>query len=247
MVNDHIQIVDSNIIRAGIAGMSHVASLSRGWDDIKSQYPNAKISFHDLRKSSTQTAPKSTGLSRAEENLKTFQCSVASYRIGIEGANTVIFSLQGNQHNVVGLVEIDTMEAAIDLLDQRVAGDLNKWLSALLPHSPNQSFILLPPPPIEHLQHLIANRGAPFKQRVSQYGLRNAADRRSLWQYQCNIIRRVAVSREIPVIDLPSSVFSDTGLLHPACCGDELTHGNTEFGRRVMQHLESRLQSLQEE
>ena len=216
-----------------VAGMSHVESLRRGWKDSFDEYPGVEVEVFNMRewRREPQTMPA------GQNKLYIDDADMASdFRERVCGNDAVILCIGGNEHNIFGLAEIEPLDDALRIVGGGVARGLDQWLTTLLPAFEGQFFLLVPPPPIESEAHILAKPG-PFREKLAQYGLRNAPDRLTLWHRQRDAIERVGQRHGVPVLHPPANVFSPQGFLAPDCCGADPTHGNANYGRRTIAHL----------
>jgi hypothetical protein len=100
--------------------------------------------------------------------------------------------------------------------------------------------MVLPPPPIEAEDRIRAFPGRN-ETRFENAEIEDAAFRLELYRKQCEVTRRVADNFGIPVVELPESVLTDKGFLVPECWGNDPTHGNEEYGKRVLPVIVGRL------
>jgi len=61
--------------------------------------------------------------------------------------------------------------------------------------------------------------------------------RLAAWLKYCETVKNLCAQYNIEFIGLPASVFKENGFRVPACYGNDLLHGNTEYGQRVLAKL----------
>ena len=225
-----------------IVGMSHIESLHRGWDSL-SRPDAGEVEFLSLRQflRSKRGGPaegESDGKGRYDS-----EALAAGYAAAVRGKDAVLFLVQGNQHNIIGLTEIEPLPNAIEIVGRQVRNGLRTWLGQLLPGAPARVALLLAPPPVESEAH-IRERVGTFKARLEQAPLRNAADRLAIWKHQCDTVQATARELGVPVLPLPPSVFSPTGFMAEDCRGNDATHGNATYGARVVTAALAALESI---
>ncbi len=171
--------------------------------------------------------------------------SAVVHALAREAPDAAILSLNGNAHNVLGLFGDKHVkhDEKIRLLANGVRSTLADWLKLLLPHLPPAVVLTLPPPPIESEADI-----RPFldegSSRVDEGQMEPADFRLGLWRSQCESIRSVANELGIAVVELPDGVFSESGFLARDCIGNDPTHANAEYGRRVLVPVVRELEAL---
>jgi hypothetical protein len=213
-----------------IAGHSHIGALERAYDQAPS--PSQSLSLKFLLYRSGSFASEEDG--DAGSLLKAEVLSATNE--ATSDADFVVFCVIGNEHNALGL----SLSSALYSYAKNLGGlfkpvvlGYSAWLEVVLPVSGGVKALLLPPPPVEdedqirkYLDHLPSDMEGAF--------IAPAHERLNYWLEQCRATRQVAEKFGIEVIELPSSIFSPTGFLAKDCCGQDPTHGNDEYGRRVL-------------
>lgn len=218
-----------------IAGMSHVESLRRGWQDSADRYPDIDLTVFNLRAyrrppEAQEPAPAVGGrYIDAAEMTRDFQERAS-------GMDAVVLCIAGNEHNIYGLAEIEPLADALRIVGNGVLRGLDRWLALLRPAIDCPVHVLIPPPPIASETHILAKPGE-FRNKLARHRLRNAQDRLALWHRQRDMTERAARQHDIPVLHLPASVFDRDGFLASDCYGADPTHGNANYGRRVVAHV----------
>ncbi len=113
------------------------------------------------------------------------------------------------------------------------------WLLALRDYCQpsNIPCIVLPPsPPIENAK-LLENHPGKFNLAISKYGIAKASLRLNAWKYQNTLIKKVTKSNHLEFLDLPKSIYSDTGYLRDEFIGSDPTHANEEYGKLMLLYL----------
>jgi len=212
-----------------VAGMSHVAALERGWDILAASFPMVEAEFLDLR-SWPEPADAFEGFGHHARSV-----------------DGIVLLLRGNEHVVVGLANASALADARGRLEHDVRRGMEIWLDGLLPHAKAPLVLLLPPPPIEDIAPVLARKQAlrtdaqklamgQARTLLETHGLRPARERLALWQHQCRLLAGIASDRKLELPALPDAVFSASGMLAPACCGEtDLTHGNALYGSLVLE------------
>jgi hypothetical protein len=147
--------------------------------------------------------------------------------------------LDGNEHNILGLWKAFATRSGVEVNEvfERTKQKCAEWLDLLLPKCTNPVLLLPPPPPIESEEVIRAALPEVQRRKIVETEIPSAEYRLGLWKKQCQLIERLAQERGLLTCELPSSVFSETGCLASDCCGNDPTHGNAEYGRRVLQVL----------
>lgn len=118
---------------------------------------------------------------------------------------------------------------------------LDHWVGLLRPLIPGPVLLLVPPPPIESEEHIRRNPGE-FREKFEQHPLRASGDRLQLWQCQREVTEQYGRQHGLVVLQPPEGVFSASGFLATDCCGADPTHGNANYGRRMVAHVVSALE-----
>lgn len=224
-----------------IAGMSHVESLRRASAEAGAEDAASSVEFLNLRcyrkaVGAVSSSRPSGGLYIEPEAIATQFASIAA------GIDAAVFCINGNEHNIIGLTEIDAQERALQIVEDGVRKALTNWVGMLRPLVTGRVLLLVPPPPIESEEHIRAHPGE-FRAKFEQYPLRGASDRLELWRRQRDVTLRYGRELGIDVLEPPDSVFSSSGFLADDCCGADPTHGNRNYGSRVLRHVTACLES----
>lgn len=167
------------------------------------------------------------------------QSVVSEIESGVAWADLVVLGISGNEHSIFGLSAVDHVGPIDDLRARTRAATYkaqNDWLEILQPLCGPNVMLLPPPPPIESEHWLRANPGT-FAAIFADKLLLKAASRLTLWRDQIAQIKAIAADRGIEVVDLPSTVFSESGFLHEKCMQRDPTHANFQYGRAVIDSL----------
>lgn len=220
-----------------VVGSSHIECLRRGWlargpqGDHEVEFLNIRVFLRDAAGDAPSADTGRKNGRYIDEGL-----IVAKFEELVEGADAIVFCLQGNQHNIVGLVEIEPLNKAARMIETGVEKGLRNWLGMFLRHCDGKASLLHAPPPIDSEAHIRARAGR-FRELLKAHPLRKASERLELWKRQCQATEKVAANLGISVIRLPSSVLSDQGFLVEDCRGGDATHANATYGLRVMTHV----------
>lgn len=217
-----------------IAGHSHIGALRRAWSEIQGGYQGISIDFLALRernflKSSTrdrmnQSTPESIDIDALSGEMSRLS----------RDAHLTILSIRGNQHTV----------HAFSARKGRQSNDIRglvceqtcDWLRILVPHIDGQAAMMLPPPPIESEEHIRSHPGL-FRDVIERIELPPPQTRLQLWTEQIAGMRAAAEQFGLPVLELPEDIFSPSGFLSQDCWGNDPTHGNAEYGRRLLRSI----------
>lgn len=256
-----------------IVGMSHIEALGRGWKKVEGDFPEVKFIHYNLRRfkhgiSEGEALKFTYPASQAEmERIREEWGQALAAGPGqpakggsyiddssiaracgevLDGRDAVVFNIEGNEHNIIGLVDIYGLDEALRIVRNGVRKGLEHWLKLLQPLCMSQTSILPPPPPVQSEAKIMTAPDRAFQEKLKKYPIRNAVDRLRIWQEQCNETRLVAQECGIRFIDLPGSVFSPDGFMAEDCSGADATHGNELYGDRVMRHVIAQLQAENE-
>lgn len=228
-----------------IAGMSHVESLRRGATEGELESSTYIVEFINLRRyrrvalEAAEPLPVKTSVGSlyvdAEEISGDFS------RLA-DGVDATVFCINGNEHNIIGLIEKGTLHDAVRIVRNGVGRALAHWIGLLRPQVQGKVFLLIPPPPIQSEKHIRMKPGE-FKDKLNSARIRNSDDRLTIWKNQCEVTREFGRANEIRVLEPPATVFSPAGFLAVDCRGADPTHGNHNYGCRVMRHVCDELQA----
>jgi hypothetical protein len=222
-----------------VIGHSHIGSLRRAWNEDDSHKLGVEIRFLPLRSERLLKAPdERQHISISDPAVINRDILFADLAEQTAGVNLTVLCLNGNEHNICGLWKAFAVHSGISLDEvfKRAERKHAEWLDLLLPKCPSPVVLLLPPPPIESEGEIRSRLAAERQQLIAQQ-IPSAEYRLGLWKKQCRFIEALAQSYGLSVAALPTSVFSETGCLAADCYGHDETHGNAEYGRRVLQML----------
>lgn len=249
-----------------LIGHSHIVCMQRA-DTRAASSPVADVRFDflQLRKlpgseengsEAADSGPTSAGWWRKALNVKALVNAATQGNQGREAlehsvssavidADWVVLCLFGNQHGMLGLVnppgaDPESSEAGLSrgeksLLD-RLLDRHRELLDVLVPLCPARLAVLLPPPPTGS-NAWIEHHPGKFAEKIAAHGLRPPGQRLAFWEHQCSLAREDARRRAIPVIELPPDIFSPQGFLNDAYRAKDPTHGNIDYGERLLAHL----------
>lgn len=228
-----------------IAGMSHVESLRRGWLSLEDTYSCSFdiLNLRCYRRPLSSDNPDAPRESRRGRNLYIDPAEIASdFARYAKDKDAVVLCINGNEHNIIGLTEIDRLEDALRIVGNGVRKALDHWVGLLHPHISAPVLLLVPPPPIESEEHIRTSPGE-FREKFELHPLRASGDRLQLWQRQREVTEQYGKQHGVVVLQPPDSVFSASGFLATDCCGADPTHGNANYGRRAIAQVVSALES----
>lgn len=223
-----------------IAGMSHVEALRRAWLTSSDGAADCHVDVLNLR---CYRQPASSGQAQASGRRNTYiepADIAADFEPQARGMDAAVLYINGNEHNLIGLTEIDALDEARRIVAKGVAGALEHWIGLLRPLVPCSVLLLVPPPPIESEAHIRRYPG-PFRERLEGTPLRASGDRLKLWQLQRDLVIDFGRKCDLEVLQPIESVLSPSGFLATDCCGTDPTHGNASYGRRMFAHVLSAL------
>ena len=247
--------------RIAVVGMSHVEALVGGWDAIASEHPSVEVIHYNLRRFRRVVSEKEFGGYRypvgereraAIESAKSredrsgdpvlkgyidLQVLLGFYAEAIAGADAIALYIEGNEHNIVGLLEVQTVEAACRTVRNSVRKTLETWLPLLLSDAPSLGALVLPPPPVGSHDHIRRFADVPFQQKLHEFPIRSTPDRLEVWRQQCDESAAVAARFGLSVIHAPPSTRDADGMLAPTFYARDATHGNSDYGAEVMRAI----------
>lgn len=208
-----------------VVGMSHIESLRKAWRDMDDAERAAAdldfinvTAFRDRRAGTIDT----TALNAAIDE-----------RVGPD--TRILFSFGGNEHNIIGLCEIEPLAAASRTVEARVRSVLRRWFGTVTARG-RGACLLLPPPPNGSEPHIRAHPGT-FRKVLSTHPVRNAGDRLRLWSVQCDATREFARAHGLDTVEPPADMRAEDGCLHPDAYGADPTHGNARYGLAVLRRF----------
>lgn len=208
-----------------VVGMSHIECLDSAWDTMsEAERLGASFGFVNVSRF-RDTVEKSIDLDSLNSEIES--------RIGPE--TDLVFLFAGNEHNIIGLCDIEPFDAASTRLQARVRGALRRWFGTVKQRG-RRNFLMFPPPPNGSEAHIRRYPGS-FKEVLDSHPIRTGEDRLRLWELQCSVTREFARSSGFKVIESPASVFGADGYLATDCHGRDPTHGNLRYGQAVIRNL----------
>jgi hypothetical protein len=174
-------------------------------------------------------------------------------RLSVRKPEIIAFLLGGNGHNILGLIEHPTAFAVIGANGQDAEFDGRQIVPATtlravlaerlarfahIPASLHEMFpdarlvIVNPPPPLGDHAAILANPRI-FADDIHR-GLAPDALRIAVHQVQTGIYRDLARRLGADFLTTPDRALTPEGLLAPKFCGNDPTHGNTAFGRLML-------------
>lgn len=212
-----------------IAGHSHIGSLERAYQEDGGR-DSVVFEFFQFRKF-------------ADITTKTNEATVRdAFLREVEDVECTVLCIQGNEHNTVGLLEVDgvALPELLDAVRRTRLATLSRWLDVLAVRDGSNTLLLAAPPPIGCEEHLRRHPGV-FEKVMVNNRIRAPEERLALWRAQLDVTSSVAKERELGFVDLPPSIFSSDGLMASDCYAGDPTHGNRLYARRVLAHLCDRL------
>lgn len=235
-------------------GNSHLSAVARG----AAKFGSRDCTFVQL--------PHVAPYSRSPDGKRlTLSDPVAdAVQAALKDAKMLVSLIGGNGHNIFGLVE---MQPRIDLYDPTIATiDANRtllpralvktglqrqvrfWLQlmrdvrALTPASMDMIHVA-PPPPIGDDSHILANPG-PFSEPLSAYGLAPPSLRLKLWRLHIEILEACCQEGGIRFLKPEIDWCTHDGFLLPEFYGNDPSHANEDYGRRILQQVENIVRQL---
>ncbi|MDD2893142.1 MAG: GSCFA domain-containing protein [Halothiobacillaceae bacterium] len=146
-----------------------------------------------------------------------------------------VLCFNGNEHNILGFFHDESMPYTekSTKLSKTVLGNYEKLLPYIKSALPKATVLLIPPPPIESEERIREFPGS-FSEIFHHTNIEAPELRLNLWKQQCDTLRSIAHKYGLTVVEPPLSVFSSTGFLAEDCLGEDPTHGNLEYGLRVL-------------
>lgn len=226
-----------------VLGNSHLHALERAWTENRVARPGVRFVWLNIGREypAARALDILSGGPLAEPARAAFVALTDRVRELSSESDATVFSIQGNEHNIVGLFERVSQKNALERIRWRIPSELGYYLDRLLPVATSRVVLLLPPPPIESAEHIAAHPGT-FAKFVDQLPIRAAADRLELWQLQAELTAQVAQARGVPVLPPPPGALSDSGFLARGAHANDPTHAGPRYGKlqleAVLDHLE---------
>lgn len=215
-----------------VVGHSHIKALMRACEEQDGLGDGTQFEFLSVRDDRFARE----GVSPDKPSSVKLDLLVNEFTARAQAADVVVFSLNGNEHNNLGMFDLPSrsLQAAEASIKACATANYHAWLKALLPCCGARGVLLLPPPPIESEEFIL--RTEKIKRIGKPLRLRRAQERRDLWQAQCDVLAETARSHGLDVFYPPEGVFSASGFLAEDCRKD-ISHGNVVYGQRVLQAL----------
>lgn len=249
-------------IRYAVVGMSHIEALARGWDRIANRHPGSDCLHYNLRRFRRDVAKAELDLFRhppSEAELAVIRSNTPipggtdpyaafarpefireRFAETLAGCDAAVFLIEGNEHNLIGLLDLHPLDASPRIIRGGVRANLEHWLDLLGPACGDRpAYVTQAPPPIESTDDVLERLDLAFRRRLEGHRIREPADRLALWKSQCAEVEACARRHGMTVIDLPAGVFSPAGFLDRRFLGRDATHGNDAYGELVAEHLQA--------
>lgn len=179
---------------------------------------------------------------------------------GLGRDDLVVSCIGGNQHQTLALIQhpqpFDVMlpdrpnqtldegltlvpyRQLFDLLEQALRGKDGGRLTSIRKVARCPVFHLLPPPPKDNVEHLLAKHETTFAEAgIRERGITPAATRLKIWQIQSAVLGKLAQEWGIGLLPPPQEALTSEGFLAPDCYAGDATHGNQRYGALVLQQI----------
>lgn len=144
----------------------------------------------------------------------------------------ICLSIRGNEHFTSSVLDLRLSSDAIRArVGQKVKAMSLPWLKFFAGLHPR--VLLVPPPPPMASTHILAHPGQ-MGDKLAQRGVSSPEVRLAAWKHHVHLLRTESAKVGIEFFELPEIVHSESGLLRPEFCGDDPTHGNTQFGALLL-------------
>lgn len=171
--------------------------------------------------------------------------------------NSVVLLIDGNYHNIFGLVNLPEqfdfylpdridlpVKTNVQLLpvslvhkiferDMRFVLSFTSQLSQLFKN--NIIYQIESPPPLPE-SHIIKYPD-PFKEKIDQLGISSAVFRYKLWRLHSKIVHKHCETIGITFIDIPKETQDTDGILLEKYCHFDATHTNALYGSLVLNQI----------
>lgn len=219
-------------MKIAVVGHSHVEALARAAGPFFPENDVVVINIRKFAKSPSSGANAASVVSGVEmDSLKAEISRVESE------VDHVVYCFNGNEHNILGIVELGSpLDKRRAALAKSVTEKLQAWCEFFdVGNSRLHRLMLLPPPPVS--DDCIRKSPGIFRDKLADHRIGSSKDRLALYAKQCETIRTIASKFGLKVFELPASVYSQSGFLAADCQSNDPTHGNTEYGQRILEAM----------
>jgi hypothetical protein len=233
-------------------GHSHLTALELGHRAIQTRTPedlgDTEVRFANLR----EDAYKLSGFRHgAPETLPSaLKSLLADYR-----PDRIVLVLQGNEHNVLALVEhpqpfdfelpsepgiaVDESRALLThaaveaTLYLNLQSSVQPIMAAILALAKAPVAHLETPPPLDS-EHIRTHPGV-FREKLTEMPVAPLALRYKMWRVRTRQLHRICGELGVAVIPMPANALDESGMmLKPALHNPDPTHGNVGYGVLAM-------------
>lgn len=147
----------------------------------------------------------------------------------------LIVNTNGNRHNIFGFSKSsDSSILKINRLKKKVYEEFAGWLGVISSIFSGDIIVVPPPPPVEDNEKIFNFLSKSSILDGRSIGIELPEIRLNFWQQQCEVIKKVSIERRLKFFGLPVSVFGVNGFLANDCCGDDVTHANLNYGKKII-------------
>lgn len=206
------------------------------------------LQIHAIHQGSTMKGPPPFEM---DQNLE------EAIRASFQRCDVLLMLAYGNQHNRLGLVnhprlfdfflsedrsllvdnarEIIPEEFVKSQLRAKTA-KLERFLGKVRKMAPEglPIFQVECPAPIPSEAHIIKYAGH-FEDKISEFGVTPSHLRYKLWRLFCQLTQEYCSANKIEYVPLPELVMDDSGFLREEFWQVDPSHGNTRFGKVIME------------
>lgn len=173
----------------------------------------------------------------------------------------VLLALGGNEHNALSVVRLHRrfdfilserpdlpLEPDADILPEAAVRELlrERMEDAFATARAFAETIRLPmvqmePPPPLPTEQILAYPKEFFRHAVDPKKLSTERFRYKMWRIQANLYREFCEKNDLVYVPVPADLQDESGMLARQAWGQDATHANAHFGRRMIQELMLRL------
>lgn len=173
----------------------------------------------------------------------------------------ILLSIGGNEHNALSVVQLYRrfdfilserpdlpLEPGADVLPEAVVAEtlrerMENTLATIraFREATRLPIALLEPPPPLPTEQVLAYPKEFFRAAVDHRKLSTEALRHKMWRVQASLYRELCDRLGVVYVPVPAELTDDRGMLAKAAWGQDATHANALFGRRMIEELMSRM------
>ncbi len=172
-----------------------------------------------------------------------------------DNSRWIILSLGGNEHNVLSILQLYEkydfilaerqdlpLTPGAEIYPEAMAREtLRDWMGETLEllwafrTGGNALMAQVAPPPPLPKAHILANPGDFLPDPAQRQKISPDVLRFKMWRLACGLYRETCRQAGIVFVETPSDMIDSNGMLAEPYLGEDATHANEAFGRRMME------------